>query len=77
MDFFGCPLQIGRESWDCRLLLTDTGRLALGSVTIVPVKFLSSKEVLERIQVGMELPMWEGRVIGRLKVLKILSTPSK
>jgi hypothetical protein len=69
--FYACPLFVGNEGFDCRLMLEGT-RLELGSTYEVPVKFLYREFALPKMAIGKDVLLWEGRNVARGKVLKII-----
>lgn len=70
-DHFGCPAEIAGEFFDCRLLLDETGSLAPGSTTVIPIKFLRPDFALPLLKVGSQFKLWEGRYIGTARVLEM------
>jgi hypothetical protein len=66
---FGCPMFIGGEAFDCRLL-TNGRTLELGEVYEVPVKFLNADLALPKLTPGMEIALWEGKEIATGRVLR-------
>jgi hypothetical protein len=68
---FGCPLEYENEYFDCRLDLSDVGPLVPGTEARVPVKFLVPEHVLPRLYVGAQFTLWEGRTIGRGRVVEL------
>lgn len=71
-NFYGCPLFVGNESFDCRLLL-DGKCLELGEFYEVPIKFLFPEIALPMIQEGKNVTLWEGKVVATAKIIKILN----
>ena len=70
-DFFGCPFGFGGEYFDVRFDLSEIGSIAPGASVRAPAKFLNPKLIKDRLSVGSEFILWEGRVIGRGRVLEI------
>lgn len=60
---FGCPMFIGGEGFDCRLLL-DGLELQPGKRYEVPVKFLRRDYADARLYVGTPITLWEGKTIA-------------
>ncbi|MDC2860799.1 MULTISPECIES: hypothetical protein [unclassified Delftia] len=71
-NFYGCPLFIDNEAFDCRLLL-DGKRLELGEYYEIPIKFLFPEFALPLIQEGMNITLWEGKTVATAKIIKILA----
>lgn len=69
-QFYSCPLFIGDEGFDCRLLL-DGRRLDLGENYEVPVKFLYRDKALPKMRSGAEVYLWEGRSIAKGQIVQI------
>lgn len=69
-EFYGCPLFINNEGFDCRLLLRGA-RLELGSTYEVPVKFLNRNLAIPRLAIGKEVLLWEGKNVGMGSIVKI------
>ncbi|WUR15000.1 hypothetical protein E7V67_007800 [[Empedobacter] haloabium] len=61
--WFGCPLFIEGEGFDCRLLL-DGQVLQPGKSYELPVKFLRRENAEERLRVGAPVTLWEGKTIA-------------
>jgi hypothetical protein len=74
-DWYGCPLVVDGEAFDCRLLLAGR-RLELGGTYEVPVKFLNPQLVLPRLTAGTQFVLWEGKDIATGKVVRVLSDQS-
>jgi len=72
-EFYSCPLFVGGEGFDCRLLL-EGQRLDLGVIYEVPVKFLYREKTIQKIKPGMVVLLWEGRNVAEGKVLEICRT---
>ena len=70
-QFYGCPLFVDNEAFDCRLLL-EGRRLELGTTYEVPVKFLFPELALPKLAVGKEVLLWEGRNVARGQVIELL-----
>jgi len=70
-DFFGCPLLINNQYYDCRLLLFEIGAVYSGQTVIVPIKFLDSQTVLQFIKVGDEFWLWDRRIFAEGKVIEL------
>lgn len=72
-DYYGCPLVIEGEAFDCRLLLAGRS-LELGETNEVPVKFLNPQLVLPKLAVGKPIVLWEGKDVATGKVMRVLGT---
>lgn len=68
---YGCPAIIDGEYWDVFFNLAETGAIAPGQTVTAGLRFLSPKEVIPRLSVGKEFQIWEGKVIGTVRVLAI------
>ena len=67
---YSCPLFIGDDGFDCRLLL-DGRRLDLGENHEVAVKFLYREKALPKMKTGAELHLWEGRNIASGEIIQV------
>jgi len=67
---YHCPLIIDESAFDCRLLLGDRV-LELGVAYEVPVKFLDKDSALQKLAIGRDVILWEGKDIADGKVVKI------
>ncbi len=74
-QFYTSPLFFDSEGFDCRLIL-DGRKLELGITYEVPVKFLYRDLVFQKLAVGKEVLLWEGRYIARDQVVKIINQES-
>jgi hypothetical protein len=70
VTFYGCPMFVDGEGFDCRLLI-DGMELALGLWYRVPVKFLNREWVLPKLSIGKVVTLWEGRVVADGQVVDI------
>jgi hypothetical protein len=71
-EFYGCPLFVEGEAFDCRLLLS--GRtLQLGETYELPVKFLNPALVLPKLLPGKSVKLWEGKEIATGKVVRLVA----
>lgn len=68
---FGCPMKLGEGYYDCRLLLAETGPLFPGEKRTVGIKFLDTDSVKLKLAMGVEFELWEGRKIGRGKIVGV------
>jgi hypothetical protein len=75
-DKLGCMLEIGKCTFDCRLLLDQTGPLNPGEEAKVPVKFLDIEAVRGLLRVGRQFQLRELRTIGEGTIVEILIDPS-
>ena len=69
-DFYGCPLIVDNEAYDCRLLINNM-KLELGHIYEVPVKFLNKSLVWSHLTIGKTVVLWEGKEIADGEVTKI------
>ncbi|MGI9279002.1 MAG: hypothetical protein ACR2PX_05145 [Endozoicomonas sp.] len=60
------------KGFDCRLLLSEEKTLIPEKVYELEVKFLDSHAALAEIESLFEFQIWEGKVIGEGKLIKIL-----
>ena len=70
-NFFGCPMIINGNFYDCRLLLGNIGSVKPGDKIIVPIKFLDSQKVLGLLKQDDKFELWEMRNIAEGKVVKV------
>jgi hypothetical protein len=66
--FYGCPLFIDGEAFDCRLSLNGK-TLLLGETYKLPVKFLNRDLVLPKLSQGKTVILWEGKEVATGRVL--------
>lgn len=71
-DKFGCLLVLGKDCFDCRLLLSETGALHPGASARVPIKFLEPELVRDLLDVGSRFLLRDGKVIGEGEVEALL-----
>lgn len=69
-DFYGCPLIIDNEAYDCRLLIKDT-TIELGQFYEIPVKLLNRGLALPKLYVGKKIMLWEGKEVADGEIIKI------
>jgi hypothetical protein len=69
-NFYACPMYVGEQAFDCRLLL-EGKRLELGISYEVPVKFLNRDLALAKLAKGKEIRLWEGRDVATGQVIEI------
>ena len=74
-DLFGCPIDFEGSYFDIRLDLSNIGSISPGQTVIVPARFLSPELILNRLSIGAEFTLWEGRIIGRGRVEEIHGNP--
>lgn len=68
-EFYACPAIINGEAFDCRLLIKGL-TLELGKQYEVPIKFMNWELVKEKLTIGKEISLWEGKDVGVAKVLR-------
>jgi hypothetical protein len=61
---------VGSEAFDCRVQLSGQ-RVELGKYYDLPVRFLSRKCALSKLEVGKNISLWEGKVVADGLVLWI------
>lgn len=66
--FYGCPLFIGGEAFDCRIFLNGK-TLLLGETYKLPVKFLNRDLVLPKLSQGKPVILWEGKEIATGRIV--------
>jgi hypothetical protein len=66
---FGCPMFISGEAFDCRLV-TKGRILELGETYELPVTFLNANLALQRLALGQDITLWEGKEIATGKVVR-------
>ena len=69
-NFFNCPLLINNNYYDCRLLLTNIGKIFPGDTVRVPIKFVLPK-VIRELRIGDTFYIWELGIKGEGKVEEI------
>jgi hypothetical protein len=69
--FYGCPLYVDGEAFDCRVLVNDQ-TLDLGKAYELPVKFLRPDLALSKLSVGKSIMLWEMKTIAEGVVEQIL-----
>lgn len=75
-SYYGCPLFVGGEAFDCRLPL-DEGVLHLGRTYRLPVKFMNPDLVLPMLSPGVPITLWEGKEIAVGKVIRVTAEDAK
>jgi hypothetical protein len=71
-EFYGCPLFVEGEAFDCRVLLS--GRtLQLGETYELPITFLNPALVLPKLSPGKPVKLWEGKDIATGKIVRLVS----
>ena len=73
-EIFGCPLGFGDQHFDVRFDLTAIGSVSPGETVQVPGKFLSPDLIKNRLRVGSQFTLWEGKKIGEGKILEVINT---
>jgi hypothetical protein len=73
-EYYACPLLLGEEAFDCRLLLNGT-TLELGSTYEVPAVLLNPEAAHQKILLGTRVRLWEGREVGEAVVVKVFDRP--
>ena len=71
-DHFGCPLQIAKHLFDCRLLLAGIGAVSPGQTVTVPIKFLQPELVAPHLHEGAEFELWERGTIAKGHVVALM-----
>jgi len=71
---YGCPLGFEGEYYECRVDLSTVGPLAPGGRARVPIRFFHPELVVPRLAPGASFTLWEGKTIGRGKVVDVMST---
>lgn len=75
-DKLGCMMEIGKSTFDCRLLLDQHGPLRPGEEAKVPIKFLDTVAVRELLVVGREFKLRELQSIGEGTIEEVLLGPA-
>lgn len=70
-SFYGCPMFVDGEGFECRLLL-EGQVLQLGESYEVEVKFMNPDLVRPKLSPGKSVSLWEGREVAKGKVLRLL-----
>jgi hypothetical protein len=68
---YGCPVIVNELYFDCRFIMNDRVSFELGKTYEIPVKFLNPKLALNEIKEGIEISLWEGKIIAIGKVFKV------
>lgn len=68
--FYGCPMLVDNEGFDCRLML-DGQSLKLGSTYEIAVKFLNKDLALPKLFSGKEFFYGREKKIARGSIVKI------
>jgi hypothetical protein len=63
-DHLGCIFEYEGESFECRLLLEDTGPISPGGRATVPIKFLRPELIKQRLHPGSRFNLREDRMIA-------------
>jgi len=69
-QFYGCPLFIDGEAFDCRIPL-DGKTLQLGESYELPISFLNRDLVLPKLCPGKSVALWEGKEIATGEVVRL------
>lgn len=71
VGYYGCPLKLGSDAFDCRITFPDTGgSVALGTTARALIQFLSPSLVLPRLVVGSTFELWERGPVARGRVTR-------
>ena len=70
---FSFIIDLNDNFHDARAYLEGCGSISPGQQAEVPIKFLDPDTVLPKLQVGDQIPIWEGREIGQLQIIQIPS----
>jgi hypothetical protein len=70
-EYYSCPLFVGGEGFDCRILL-DSKKAELGKWHKLAVKFLHPEYALPKLSPGQPLTLWEGKDIADGSVVEIV-----
>ena len=68
---YGCPLFVGSEGFDCRLLVTAR-TLHLGESYELPVKFFAPELALPLLSPGKAVRLWESKDIASGEIVRLL-----
>lgn len=71
---YGCPFSFEGEYFECRVDLSAVGPLAPGGRARAPIRFFHPELVVPRLSPGASFTLWEGRTIGRGKVVEVVET---
>ena len=69
-EYFGCPLFVDGEGFDCRLLLGGRSIL-LGQKYELPVVFLCPDLALPKLAPGKAITLWEGKDVATGRVVRL------
>jgi hypothetical protein len=70
-NFYACPMFIGEDAFDCRLLLEGRS-IELGEYYEVPVSFLDPKVVVPKLVVNGGVYLWEGKKVADGKITHVI-----
>lgn len=68
---FGCPFEVDKQSYDCRLLLLGERPVGPGDTIVLPIQFLRPDLVLPKLFVGQKFFLWEDGHIAEGEVVEI------
>jgi hypothetical protein len=71
-NYYGCPLVVDGEAFECRLPL-DGKTLHLGETYELPVKFMNPDLVMPKLSPGVSVTLWEGKEIAAGKVISLVA----
>ena len=69
---YGCPLMINNnEGFDCRFVLNHEEKFILGKTYNIYIRFLNSHHATELLREGMDIFLWEGKIIAVGTIIKL------
>jgi hypothetical protein len=75
VHYFGCPIAFEGQMFDARFDLSEVGvEIAPGHTAKLNAKFLWPELIKPRLKVGDRFLLWEGKFIGKGRVLSIHDT---
>ena len=60
------------EGFDCRFVLNREERFVLGKTYNIDIKFLNSRHATELLREGMDIFLWEGKIIAIGTIIKLI-----
>ncbi len=70
VDFYACPMKIDNNFYDCRLFIGNK-EIKLGEYYEIPAVFLDKESALQKLSVGKNIALWEGKEVANGQVIRI------
>ena len=71
LSYYSAPMLIDNQYFDCRIILDGKG-IVLGKHYELPITFLCRDDALQRITLGKEVSLWEGKIIAKAEIIDII-----